>query len=454
MRYDAEFYKPEYLKAINSIKRKAYILNSDCSIIKSGVTPQDRDSETVSEVILLKTNNIRNSFLLSKNIDEYSFIDKKINEKMRSTELKPYDVLINIVGATLDVIGRTSFIFEDFPKSNITQAMAFCRVKDNKVQSAYLFAFLSSYYGKVQVCKFARSTGQYNLNLDELSNFLIYLPTFDFQKIISNLISQSYNLIKLSSAFFAESKKILFSELGLTNWKPKHQLSFVRNFSEAEESGRMDAEYYQPKYDEIENAIKGYSGGYSFIKEEFGQNKKSFINDKKQLYQYVEIGSVNITNGEIMPDELSGEELPANAKILLEKDDIVISKVRTYRGAITIIEEDGYIGSGAFTVLQGKHGRINKETLLAFLHSKPILNWTLKPNTGTSYPVITDEDILNLPIPLIPNLIQEEIRQKVSESFTLRRQAKHLLECAKRAVEIAIEQDEQTAIEWLEKETA
>ena len=42
------------------------------------------------------------------------------------------------------------------------------------------------------------------------------------------------------------------------------------------------------------------------------------------------------------------------------------------------------------------------------------------------------------------------MHQKVVESFNLRKHAKHLLEHAKRAVEIAIEQDEQTAIDWLE----
>lgn len=43
--------------------------------------------------------------------------------------------------------------------------------------------------------------------------------------------------------------------------------------------------------------------------------------------------------------------------------------------------------------------------------------------------------------------------QIVIESFNLRKQSKHLLECAKRAVEMAIEQDEKTAMSWLEKET-
>ena len=132
------------------------------------------------------------------------------------------------------------------------------------------------------------------------------------------------------------------------------------------------------------------------------------------------------------------------------KGDIIISKVRTYRGAITFVEEAGFVGSGAFTVLS-ENGQINKETLLAFLHSKPLLAWSLKPNTGTSYPVIVDSDILNLPIPRLPEKLQNQIQQKVSESFTLRKQSKHLLECAKKAVEMAIEKDEETATKWLDK---
>ena len=58
---------------------------------------------------------------------------------------------------------------------------------------------------------------------------------------------------------------------------------------------------------------------------------------------------------------------------------------------------------------------------------------------------------ISLPIPQME--VQAKIKHKVIESFNLRKQSKHLLECAKRAVEMAIEQDEQTAIDWLEDET-
>jgi len=77
----------------------------------------------------------------------------------------------------------------------------------------------------------------------------------------------------------------------------------------------------------------------------------------------------------------------------------------------------------------------------------------LKYNVGTQYPVIKDEDVLNLIIPIIDNKIQTQIEQKIKESFKLKEESKQLLEVAKRAVEIAIEQDEDTAMEYIQINT-
>jgi hypothetical protein len=56
-------------------------------------------------------------------------------------------------------------------------------------------------------------------------------------------------------------------------------------------------------------------------------------------------------------------------------------------------------------------------------------------------------------IPILDDKKQQQIQQKITEAFDLRKQSKHLLECAKRAVEIAIEQNEDAAIKWLQKQT-
>ena len=63
--------------------------------------------------------------------------------------------------------------------------------------------------------------------------------------------------------------------------------------------------------------------------------------------------------------------------------------------------------------------------------------------------MIVDDDILKMPVPLVNPCIQEQIRHKITESFDKRRQSRELLERAKRAVEMAIEDGEDAAMAWL-----
>ena len=54
-----------------------------------------------------------------------------------------------------------------------------------------------------------------------------------------------------------------------------------------------------------------------------------------------------------------------------------------------------------------------------------------------------------MPLPRIDENVQREIAVKVRQSFELRDKSKQLLEYAKQAVEMAIEQGEDIALAWL-----
>lgn len=60
------------------------------------------------------------------------------------------------------------------------------------------------------------------------------------------------------------------------------------------------------------------------------------------------------------------------------------------------------------------------------------------------------KDIAQFLIPFVDNKTQLKIREKIISSLALKRQSVALLEVAKRAVEIAIEQDEMAAISYIE----
>ena len=58
-------------------------------------------------------------------------------------------------------------------------------------------------------------------------------------------------------------------------------------------------------------------------------------------------------------------------------------------------------------------------------------------------------EIEKLLIHVIDLNIQQQIESKIQQSFVLRKESKRLLEIAKQAVEMAIEQDANVAIKWL-----
>ena len=172
---------------------------------------------------------------------------------------------------------------------------------------------------------------------------------------------------------------------------------------------------------------------------------RKFIVDN---YNYVEIGDIDVGTGSAFANTVATEELPDNAKIMTQKGDLLVSTVRPNRGAVAILGNGDLLVSGAFTVLR-EDGDYPKEVLQVLLRTSMYRDWLLRFNVGTSYPVIKDEDVLNMPIPILGDDIKQDVVAKVNESASLRRQSKQLLEYAKQAVEMAIEQGEDIALAWL-----
>jgi type I restriction enzyme S subunit len=445
-RIDSLFFKKEVLRAIKNIKTKDYVLNRDISIIGSGTTPTIRDENLKHGIVLLKTNNIRNNVLTDEK-DDFFYIDEKTDLKMKSSSLVCNDVLINIVGATTDVIGRSAIVFEGFPKANITQAMAFSRIHDKRFLASYLFILFQTYYGQIQVKRLARPTGQYNLNLDEVGKFIIPCLTFTFQKHIESYVKSSYQKLEESKKLYREAEELLLEELGLNNFIPSNERVAIKSFSESfGMSGRLDAEYYQLKYDDIIGRIKSYRGGYTKLNDLVNNYSGGFAFSSDT---YLEEGNLvlirinNIKNGYL--DLSNAAFLPDNSKELSKKDIVQKNDV--------LISMSGTIGQSC-KIDQNIEAMVNQRILkisvqdfmqdvLVLLLNSVVCSLQLeRVGTGGVQTNISGGDILNILIPKFDDNIQKNIASKISESFTLRTESKQLLEEAKMAVERAIEQGE------------
>ena len=309
---------------------------------------------------------------------------------------------------------------------------------------------LNSKYGRIEIEKYSMASNQVNFSPAKFRQLRIPRYSKDLNNVIEKLTYKSFENLRNSKQAYGQAENILFQEIGLQDFAPNKEPINIKNFKDSfATSGRLDAEYYQPKYEDYENLILNQQ--HTFIKNEYIHIKTKSKKDKIG-YNYIEIGNVNVSDGSNKSNYVLTKDLPANAKNLVERGDILISNVRPYRGAVTIVNSDkeNLIASGAFTVLRkDKSSIFNNEVLKVLLRSKVYKDWLLKFNVGTSYPVIKDADVLNLPIPFVKKEKQQQIADLIEKSFSLKKQSEHLLVVAKKAVEIAIEENEEIALNFI-----
>lgn len=432
-RLDAEYHAKEYERIENFVKNNPerfskfsnWNVGIDCSAFYPGVEPL----YGTGDIPLIRVQNVKEEIeydncvtlpILSSDYDTLKFVN-------------PGDIVIT-KGGSIGFVGyvtKKAYASRDLMFINSSQL--------EERERVFLYLYLSTDFSFKQLIRSSSQCAQPHLTITLVKNFDVFLPN-ESLKDKCLLLYQEYSDKHIKSKqLYSEAEELLLKELGLKNWHPNNEPINIKQLKESFlASGRLDAEYYQLKYDEIESVVTKYRNGSDLIRNLFSQNTE-VCDFNEEAYNYIEIGDINIGNGTANYNLIQRDELPDNAKRVLHKNDILISKVRPYRGAVSIIDFDDtkLIGSGAFTVLHEKTA-YKKEVLQILLRSQIYKDWLLKWNVGSSYPVIKDEDILNLPIPKIPNQVQNEIAAYVQKSISLRNEAKQLLESAKLKVEDAI----------------
>lgn len=187
----------------------------------------------------------------------------------------------------------------------------------------------------------------------------------------------------------------------------------VKKFSELNLAGRWDIDFHLPSTELAKfpkEIIVSVDDVADISKLKCDPTKKP-----DELFQYVDIASVDVTTGIICnPQELRGDEAPSRARKIIRAFDVIISTCRPTRGAIAVIPEclHNHIASTAFSIIRAKDG-VNPFYLHYALRLPSTLEQFRKWSTGSSYPAILDEDVKKTKIPLPSPEVQDQIAQKV-----------------------------------------
>ena len=142
-------------------------------------------------------------------------------------------------------------------------------------------------------------------------------------------------------------------------------------------------------------------------------------------------------------------ELPSRARQRIEAGQVIVSSIEGSldKCALVTTEYDKALCSTGFHRFCST--KINVETMLLLFKSWPIQQLMKRGCSGTILCGILPGELVNVPLPLVASKVQRDLAAKVQSSFALRAESKRLLDLAKHAVEVAIEQGENNAIKEL-----
>ena len=431
LRLDAEFYSKFHLgqqKMFNDIDAQSL---SNFATISDGNHMSISDSFVDDGVPYYRGGDIYNVFIEST--PSPLRIPKPIFDMptMQRSHLQKGDVLMSIVGA---IIGNVSLVTTN-NQATCSCKLAIIRPYKDMLLPEYVGIYLMSKYGQQQIQKFRRGSGQTGLILEDFDQLLI--PNIDrsIQKDISEIVSRSYESLIKGQQLYDSAENFLLECLGMKDFMQSSEAVSVKRFSEFASSGRLDAEYYHIKYDNLEEKIRSVS--YKTIADLQKFNARGVQPD------YIPDGNISVVNSKhILENGLdydnfektNSEFLKQNERAVIRENDILVyttganvgraqpylvSNIAIASNHVNILRLDGVNPIYAALVLNSKVGRLQTE----------------KACTGSAQAELYPSDLERFLIPLLPDDKQEAIAEKVKQSFALRTESKDLLEMAKKKVE-------------------
>lgn len=444
-RFDSDYYQKKYISNDNLLRNKKTVpLNILCNSIRKGIFDLSPDNYRPNGIPLIRTSEIKEPTI---NFNSTVFIDNKVNDANKITELGPWDIVFTKIGA---YIGDVALLPTTYKSYNFSQNVAGISIKDKTISPYLLFFFLSS-VGRNQILRSLMLSGQGKLELADIRNYKI--PAIS--ELLKNELARIYKEIEekklASTKKYAEAKSFLLVSLGYNGRLTEDRLYNTKKLSDTlRTSGRLDAQYYQHKYDTLfcflRNVFTKRLGDISYIQKSIEPGSNLYETEGIPFVRVADLTKFGITKPSIFLDKDIFKDV-----IRPKQDTILMSKDGSIGIAYKVEKDEDFITSGAILHLQITNDSILPDYLTLVINSKVVQMQAERDAGGSIIQHWKPSEISNVLIPILPMEKQQEISQKVQESFRLRDESKRLLNVAKTAVEIAIGESEEAALEYLKE---
>lgn len=386
------------------------------------------------------------------------FISPELHRSLKRSELKPRDIVITKTGV---YFGRSAVIPDNFPCANTSAHVGKIKADESKINSYYLSTFLNSTYGYLQLRRRGIKATRPEIKLVEFDDILVVRPQEYFQETIEQVVRLSEKHRNSSRRIYQEAEGLLLSELGLKDWQPTEETVAVKSFAESFlSSSRLDAEYYQPKYDQLYRLLEETCLDKGWPLQELKNLSSLFKYGTSEPLEYIDKAVPFLRIADLQKCRFSEESIKYISKkdaslqtAIAQEGDVLISRSGTL-GLATVIPDylNGSIYGSYFILTRPDSTSIMPDYLAFYLNSLAGKLQTEQANTGGIQTNLTIPVLQSLRIACPPLSVQQKIVDKVNQSYDAEDNSKRLLEIAKTGVERAIEVDEESAIAWINQQ--
>ena len=463
-RLDDEFYLKKYLNAYKKIKSKPNKQIIDILEILSDFSANGSYENIAKNFTLLDEKDfaymVRTTDLeKSDYTNNVKYVSEHSYHFLEKSKLFGGELLINKIGSP----GRVYIMPDLGIPVSLGMNLFMLRIsKESGFKEKYIWAFLNSDFGQKIIQR--KVNGTVPLTIDKEAIKTLYIPnaSLNFQFKIDELINNSEACFKKSQGIYTQAQILLLKTLGMADFTPSSEAVNIKSFKASfGASGRLDAEYYQPKYDYLEDVFNQFDRvrladlvNHLICS---GTTPKANGDDYSDAENGVPfVRAVDLQGGQVSLDNLNYIKPEIHNGILkrtqLIKNDFLFSIAGTV-GRCSVFEHDIAANiNQAVAILRFDDALINRYCLMVFFNSsigKELVEKHARQGVQTN---LNLTELGDLSIPIFEMDIQQQIADLVQQSFTLKAQSTHLLDVAKRTVEIAIEQDEAAAMAFIARE--
>lgn len=341
------------------------------------------------------------------------------------------------------------------------------RVKDSRFLKEFVFCYLDrEVIRKIATDNMVGTSGRQRVPTAFYEKLLIPLLPMPFQLEIEKLVKDSHLALEQSKTLYKEAENLLYTELGLNPQNPlqsilqSHSNNINFRIATLKESflktGRLDSEYYQVKYEEIEKRIKSFKSiqlkdlvDYpisSGATPKAGGSDYADSKDGIAFLRAVDLKNmrVELANLIYIKPEIHNKNLK---RTKLNKGDVLFSIAGVIgRCAIFDCDFEANINQALSILRFSENKGILRLYLAMFFNSKFGQMYLEKYARQGLQTNLNLEEVGNLEIPILNFAVQEQIASHIQKSFTLRAEAKALLNEAKAKVESAIIGDRKSVV--------